>query len=116
VQTDERDAQLILDPLLTNRFPHIWVPTAAERDCRQLLWHRHKMVRLRTTKRENALSLMTHPGIGPVNALAFVFALGGAFPAMQTDRQLPRLESHAPFRRETQAGGDQQTQRQTKVR
>jgi len=47
-KTDERDAALILDLLLSKRFPRIWVPTPAERDFRQLLWHRHKLVRLRT--------------------------------------------------------------------
>src|SRR5208283_1310308 len=34
--------------LLAKRFPKIWVPTPAERDLRQLLWHRHKLVCLRT--------------------------------------------------------------------
>ena len=34
--------------LLANRFPKIWVPTPDERDLRQLLWHRHKLVSLRT--------------------------------------------------------------------
>src|SRR5258708_75926 len=47
-KTDERDALLILDLLLSKRFPRIWVPTPAERDLRQLLWHRHKLVCLRT--------------------------------------------------------------------
>jgi transposase len=47
-KTDERDARLILDLLLARRFPKIWVPTPAERDLRQLLWHRHKLVCLRT--------------------------------------------------------------------
>src|SRR5882724_8202392 len=47
-KTDERDARLILDLLLSKRFPKIWVPTPAERDLRQLLWHRHKLVTLRT--------------------------------------------------------------------
>jgi transposase len=47
-KTDERDAALILDLMLAKRFPKIWVPTPAERDLRQLLWHRHKLVRLRT--------------------------------------------------------------------
>jgi transposase len=143
-KTDERDAQLILELLLANRFPRIWVPTAEERDLRQLLWHRHKMVRMRTMlgnqlhflamsqglcrkkklftrhgraeltglalgpwssrrraellrlldqldpvideldravmqeaqRREEAVRLMTHPGIGPVNALAFVLTIG----------------------------------------
>jgi len=143
-KTDERDARLILELLLTNRFPRIWAPTPAERDLRQLLWHRHKLVRMRTmirnqlhflamsqrlcrrhrlfTKRgrrelealslppwtsrrreellqlldrlepsiaqleqavvaeakarDDAARLMTHPGIGPVNALAFVLTIG----------------------------------------
>ncbi|MGC2281388.1 MAG: IS110 family transposase [Candidatus Acidiferrales bacterium] len=47
-KTDERDALLILDLLLAKRFPRIWVPTPAERDLRQLLWHRHQLVCLRT--------------------------------------------------------------------
>lgn len=143
-KTDERDARLILDLLLSKRFPRIWVPTAAERDLRQLLWHRHKLVSLRTMlcnqlhflamsqglcrkqklfskkgrsefiglalgpwasrrreellklldqldpaianldravlqeaqRREDAVLLMTHPGIGPVTSLAFVLAIG----------------------------------------
>ena len=143
-KTDERDARLILDLLLTKRFPKIWVPTPAERDLRQLLWHRHKLVCLRTLlgnqlhalalseglcrkkklftkkgrgelaglslgpwasrrraellqlleqlaaplaeldravleeaqRRDDAVLLMTHPGIGPVTSLAFVLAIG----------------------------------------
>src|SRR6266849_3374093 len=143
-KTDERDARLILDLMLAKRFPKIWVPTPAERDLRQLLWHRHKLVCLRTMlgnqlhflamsqglcrkrklftkkgsaeltglalgpwtrrrreellklldqleppiaeldraiseaakRREDAVRLMTHPGIGPINALAFVLAIG----------------------------------------
>src|SRR5229473_1838636 len=143
-KTDERDALLILDLLLAKRFPKIWVPTPAERDFRQLLVHRHKLVCLRTTlanqlhalamsqglcrkkklftrkgrvelagltlglwasrrraellklldqleppiaeldravlqeaeRREDAVLLMTHPGIGPVTALAFVLTIG----------------------------------------
>ena len=38
-KTDERDARLILELMLANRFPRIWVPTPAERDLRRLLWH-----------------------------------------------------------------------------
>jgi transposase len=143
-KTDERDARLILNLLLAKRFPQIWVPTPAERDLRQLLWHRHKLVSLRTMlgnqlhflamsqglcgkkklftrkgrveftglargpwagrrreellqlldqlesriaeldhavleeakRREDAVLLMTHPGIGPVSSLAFVLAIG----------------------------------------
>ena len=48
-KTDARDALHILDLLLTNRFPQIWIPSSAERDVRQLLRHRHKLVRFRTS-------------------------------------------------------------------
>src|SRR5437660_4725971 len=143
-KTDERDARLILDRLLAKRFPKSWVPTPAERDLRQLLWHRHKLVCMRTmlgnqlhalalsqglcrkkalftkkgrmellhlglapwasrrreellklleqieapiseldravseeaNRREDAVLLMSHPGIGPVTSLAFVLAIG----------------------------------------
>ncbi len=143
-KTDERDARLILDLMLAKRFPKIWVPTPGERDFRQLLWHRHKLVCLRTTlgnqlhalamsqglcrkkklftkkgrgeltsltlgfwasrrraellklldqveapvseldravfdevqRREEAVRLMSHPGVGPITALAFVLTIG----------------------------------------
>ena len=47
-KTDERDALHLLDLLLTNRFPRVWVPSPEERDARQLLQHRQKLVRMRT--------------------------------------------------------------------
>jgi transposase len=34
--------------MLEKRFPRIWVPDAANRDLRQLLWHRHRLVQIRT--------------------------------------------------------------------
>jgi len=34
--------------MLENRFPRIWVPDAGNRDLRQLLWHRHRLVQMRT--------------------------------------------------------------------
>jgi transposase len=45
---DRRSAALILRLMLENRFPRIWVPTVAERDLRQLLIHRHHLVRMRS--------------------------------------------------------------------
>jgi transposase len=47
-KTDRQDAQLILRLLLEERFPRIWVPSGENRDLRQLLWHRHRMVQART--------------------------------------------------------------------
>jgi transposase len=43
-KTDARDAAHLLDMLCTNRFPKIWRPSLEERDLRQLLWHRQKLV------------------------------------------------------------------------
>ena len=47
-KTDLEDARHILQLLMENRFPKIWVPSGENRDLRQLLWHRHRMVQART--------------------------------------------------------------------
>jgi transposase len=47
-KTDRQDAQLILRLLMEDRFPRIWVASGENRDLRQLLWHRHRMVQTRT--------------------------------------------------------------------
>ena len=47
-KTDRQDAQLLLRLMMEDRFPRIWVPDAANRDMRQLLWHRHRLVQMRT--------------------------------------------------------------------
>lgn len=143
-KTDRQDAQLLLQLMLEDRFPRIWVPDAENRDLRQLLWHRHRMVQMRTRvmnqlhvvalneglrrkkalwrtagrqelesfvlapwanrrrqdlldlldqltpkiqqltdaleqeveKRPAARRLMTHPGVGPLTALAFELVIG----------------------------------------
>jgi transposase len=143
-KTDRQDAQLLLKLLLENSFPRIWVPSPENRDLRQLLWHRHRLVQMRTRvmnqlqalamnegkrrkkklwseqgraqleklplatwasrrrqdllglldrmnptiealtaaveqearKQPEALRLMTHPGVGPITALAFVTIIG----------------------------------------
>jgi transposase len=143
-KTDRQDAQLLLKLLLENNFPRVWVPSPENRDLRQLLWHRHRLVQMRTRimnqlqalamnegrrwkkklwsergrgeleklplapwasrrrqdlvelldrlnptieeltaaveqeakKRPEVLRLMTHPGVGPLTALAFVLIIG----------------------------------------
>ena len=143
-KTDRQDAQLILKLMLKDDFPRIWVPSWENRDLRQLLWHRHRMVQARTRimnqlqalamnegyrwkkklfseegralleklalapwasrrrqellelldrmnptiaeltaaaeqearKRPEAVRLMTHPGVGPLTALAYVLIIG----------------------------------------
>jgi len=47
-KTDRQDAELILRLMLKDDFPQIWVPSWENRDLRQLLWHRHRMVQART--------------------------------------------------------------------
>jgi transposase len=47
-KTDRQDAQLLLRLLMEDRFPRIWAPDAENRDLRQLLWHRHRLVQMRT--------------------------------------------------------------------
>ncbi len=47
-KTDREDAKLLLKLLLENRFPRIWVPSPENRDLRQLLWHRRRLVQMRT--------------------------------------------------------------------
>src|SRR6476660_2446358 len=47
-KTDRQDAQLILKLMLKDDFPKIWVPSWENRDLRQLLWHRHRLVQART--------------------------------------------------------------------
>src|SRR5271165_5481146 len=34
--------------MLENNFPQVWVPGPENRDLRQLLWHRHRLVQMRT--------------------------------------------------------------------
>jgi transposase len=47
-KTDRQDAQLLLRLMMEDRFPRIWIADAENRDLRQLLWHRHRLVQMRT--------------------------------------------------------------------
>ena len=47
-KTDRQDAQLLVRPMMEERFPRISVPDAENRDLPQLLWHRHRLVQMRT--------------------------------------------------------------------
>ncbi len=54
---DRRDADHILNLLVRGDFPRIWLPSAAERDVRVLLEHRHQLVQWRT-RAKNGLQAM----------------------------------------------------------
>jgi len=62
-KTDRRDAGLIVKLLDQDRFPRIWRPTSAERDARQLLLHRHKLVRMRTQVKNQLQALALNQGM-----------------------------------------------------
>jgi len=62
-KTDRRDAGHILRLLVEKRFPRIWVPSDAERDRRQLLLHRHKLVQIRTRIKTELQHLALNQGM-----------------------------------------------------
>ncbi len=45
---DRRDAEHLLHLLVKGDFPRLWLPSAAERDARVWLEHRHQLVQMRT--------------------------------------------------------------------
>ena len=60
---DSRDACHILDLLLRDKFPRIWIPSTEERDVRQLLRHRYKLVCLRTSLKNQLHAMAMGQGI-----------------------------------------------------
>jgi len=62
-KTDARDALHLLHLLLEDRFPKIWVSSPAERDVWQLLRHRDKLVRFRTSVRNQLHALAMGEGV-----------------------------------------------------
>jgi transposase len=62
-KTDDRDAEHLLDLLLANRFPRLWVPSPQERDVRQLLKHRDKLVGMRTSVKNQLHYLAMSQGV-----------------------------------------------------
>ena len=62
-KTDRQNAQLILKLLLEDRFPRIWVPSWENRDPRQLLWHRHRLVQIRTRVMNQLQAVALNEGV-----------------------------------------------------
>ncbi len=62
-KTDRRDAALLLRLLEEGRFPRLWVPSLQQRDLRQLLLHRHKLVGMRTQVKNQLQHLAMNQGI-----------------------------------------------------
>jgi transposase len=62
-KTDRRDAGHILKLLMEQRFPRIWVPNQQQRDQRQLLVHRHRLVQMRSRIKNELQHLALNQGI-----------------------------------------------------
>jgi transposase len=68
-KTDRRDARHILRLLMENRFPRLWVPSGEQRDLRQLLIHRHKLVEIRTRVKNGLQHLALNQGLQKKSSL-----------------------------------------------
>ena len=62
-KTDRRDAEHILKLMVKDDFPRIWAPTPENRDLRQLLWHRHRLVGMRTRVKNQLQAVAMNEGI-----------------------------------------------------
>ena len=62
-KTDRLDAHHLLRLLCEDRFPRIWVPSLEERDVRQLLVHRHKLVQERTRVKNQLQAIALGQGV-----------------------------------------------------
>ncbi len=62
-KNDRRDAALILKLLVEGRFPRIWTPTSEEKDLRQLLIHRYKLVLIRAGVKNELQHLAMNQGV-----------------------------------------------------
>jgi transposase len=62
-KNDRRDAGHVLKLLREGRFPRLWVPSAEQRDLRQLLIHRHKLVQIRSRVKNGMQNLAMNQGM-----------------------------------------------------
>ena len=65
-KTDVRDAEHLLRLLMEGRFEQlrIWIPTAEQRDVRQLVLHRHRLVQMRTRVKNQLKAVALNEGVG----------------------------------------------------
>src|SRR5262249_28075794 len=62
-KNDRRDAKHLLKLLIEDRFPTIWVPSPENRDVRQLLLHRHRLVGMRTRVMNQLQAIAMNEGL-----------------------------------------------------
>jgi transposase len=95
-KTDKRDAAHILKLLVEGRFPRLWTPDREQRDWRQLVLHRHKLVEIRSRVKNELQHLAMNKGMQKQRKL---WSQAG----MQSLRELP-LKPWAACRREDLLG------------
>jgi len=62
-KTDKRDAAHILKLVVEGRFPRLWTPDREQRDLRQLVLHRHKLVVIRSRVKNELQHLSLNKGM-----------------------------------------------------
>ena len=62
-KTDKRDAAHILKLMVEGRFPRLWSPDREQRDLRQLVLHRHKLVEIRSRVKNELQHLSLNKGM-----------------------------------------------------
>jgi len=62
-RNDARDAEHLLSLLERDDFPRVWRPTLAERDVRQLVLHRHRLVQIRTRVKNQLQAVAMNEGV-----------------------------------------------------
>jgi transposase len=68
-KTDQRDAAHIRKLVEEGRFPKLWMPDREQRDQRQLVIHRHKLVQIRTRVKNELQHLSMNKGMQKQNKL-----------------------------------------------
>ncbi len=62
-KNDRKDAAHLLHLMLKDDFPRIWMPSPENRDVRQLVWHRHRLVQMRTRVMNQLQAIAMNEGI-----------------------------------------------------
>ena len=62
-KNDRKDAAHLLQLMMKDDFPRIWMPSPENRDVRQLVWHRHRLVQMRTRVMNQLQAIAMNEGI-----------------------------------------------------
>jgi hypothetical protein len=116
-KTDRHDAELLLRLLMEDRFPRIWVPDEENRDLRQLLWHRHRLVQMRTARHEPVAGGATTDepswsGCSDSIGIRVGHRTAGTFSLRQADRELCGAGAMGGIQRVSATTGPHQQARQ----